>query len=137
MNRRRRGRVVGTESSGSTEVTGTSGGIVSLVEGCATEACAVSGSCTDTSSSVLIDRLGGIKSGPRRDVASDCGQKELLLLGSRVLRGFQLVTSSSQASSGASVCVVRSRNVLCGKRLTRSWKLMDSVSAIMHNLFSD
>ena len=31
---------------------------------------------------------------------------------------FQPVISSSQASSGASVCVVRSRNVLCGKRLT-------------------
>ena len=46
------------------------------------------GSFTDISSSVLIDRLGGIKSGPRRDVASDCGQKELLLLGSRVFRGF-------------------------------------------------
>ena len=34
--------------------------------------------------------------------------------------------TSSQASSGASVCVVRSRDVLCGKRLTRSWKLMAS-----------
>ena len=96
---------------------GTSDGIVSLVEGCAKETCVVSGSCTDSSSSVLIDRLGGIKSGPRRELASDCGQKELLLLGSRVLRGFQLVISSSQASSGTSVCVVRSGNVLHGKRL--------------------
>ena len=52
-------------------------------------------------------------------------------------RGSQPVISSSQASSGASVCVVRSRNLLCGKRLTRSWKLMDSVSAMLHNLFSD
>ena len=59
------------------------------------------------------------------------------MLGSRVLRGSQPVISSSQASSGASVCVVRSRNVLCGKRLTRSWKLMDSVSAMLHNLLSD
>ena len=32
---------------------------------------------------------------------------------------------------------VRSRNVLCGKRLTRSWKLMASVSAMLHSLFSD
>ena len=45
--------------------------------------------------------------------------------------------SSSQASSGTSVCVVRSRCVLYGKRLTRSLKLMDSVSAMLHNLFSD
>ena len=36
----------------STEVTGTSDGIVSLAEGCATETCVVSGSCTDISSSV-------------------------------------------------------------------------------------
>ena len=54
-----------------------------------------------------------------------------------MLRGFQPVISSSQASSGASVCVVRSRNALCGKRLTRSWKLMASVSVMLHNLFSD
>ena len=90
---------MGTESSGGTEPTGTSGGIVSLVEGCTAETCVVSGSCTDISSSVLIDRLGGTKSGPRRDVASGCcGQKELPLLGSRVLRGSQPVISSSQAS---------------------------------------
>ena len=52
-------------------------------------------------------------------------------------RGSQPATSSSRASSGASVCVVRSRNVLCDKRLTRSWKLMASLSAMLHNLFSD
>ena len=45
--------------------------------------------------------------------------------------------SSSQASSGASVCVVRSGKELCGKRLRRSWKLVASVSAIVHNVFSD
>ena len=72
---------------------------------------------------------------PTRDVASSCcGQKEPPLLGSRVLRGSQPVISSSQASV-ASVCVVRSRNVLCGKRPTKSRKLMASVSTILHNLF--
>ena len=134
MVQRRRVDIVCAESSGGTEPTGMSGGIVSLAEGCATETCVVSGSCTDISSSVVIDRLCGIKSGPRRKVASDCGQKDLSVLGYRVLRGSQTVISSSKASSGASVCVVRSRNVLFGKRVTRSWKLMASVSAILHNL---
>ena len=54
-----------------------------------------------------------------------------------MLRASQPVISSSQASSRASVCVVRSRKVLCGKRLTMSWKLKASVSAILHNLSSD
>ena len=45
--------------------------------------------------------------------------------------------SSSQGSPGASVGVVRSRNVLRGKRLTRSWKLMAPASAMLHNLFSE
>ena len=77
-------------------------------------------------------------SGPRLDVAPGCcGQKELLLFGSRALRGSNPMISSSQASSGASVCVARSRNVLCGERRTRSWKLMASVSVKLHNLFSD
>ena len=128
-------RVVCTESSGSTEATG---GIDSIAEGCVKGACVVSCSCTDISSSALTRRLGGTKSRPTRDVASGrCGQKEPPLLGYRVLRGSQRVISSSQASSGASVCVMRSRNVLCGKRLTRSWKMMASVSATLHNLFSD
>ena len=112
-----------------TEVTGTSDGIVSLAEGCVNGTRVVSCSCTDISSSALTGRLGGTKTCPRRDVASGCcGQKELVLLGSRVLPGSQPVNSSSPASSGASVYVVRSRNMLCGKRLTRSWILMDSVS---------
>ena len=94
--------------------------------------------CTDISLSAPTNRLGGTKSGPRRDVASSCcGQNELPLLGYRVLRGSQPVISFSQASSGAPVCVVRLRTVLCGKRLTKSWKLMASVSAIMHNHFSE
>ena len=42
--------------------------------------------------------------------------------------------SASQASSGASACVVRSRNVLCGKRMSRSWKLTASVSAILQQV---
>ena len=63
--------VVCTESSGSTEVTGTSDGIVSLAEGCVNGTRVVSCSCTASSSSVLNGRLGGTKSGPRRDVASD------------------------------------------------------------------
>ena len=67
-----------------TEVTGTSDGIVSLAEECATGTCVVSGSCTDIPSSVLTGQLGGIKSGPRRDVA---------LLGFRVLRWSQPVIS--------------------------------------------
>ena len=67
----RRVDMVCTESSGSTEATGTPGGSVSLVEVCATGTCVVSGSCTDISSSVLTGRLDGTKSGPRRDVASD------------------------------------------------------------------
>ena len=50
-------------------------------------------------------------------------RKNLLLLGSRVLRGSQPVISSSQASSGASVCVVRSRN--CAVRQT-SDKVLES-----------
>ena len=59
-----------------------------------------SGPCADISSSLLTSRLGGTKSGPRRDVASGCcSQNELPLLGSRVLRGSQPVISSSQASS--------------------------------------
>ena len=130
----RRMDVVCTESSGSTEVTGTSDGTVSLAEGCVNGTHVVSCSCTGISSSVLTGRLG-TKSGPRRDVASGCcGQREQPLLESRVLRGSLPAISSSQASSGASVCVVKSRNVLCGNRLTRSWKLMASVSAILHNL---
>ena len=105
-------------------LTEATGGIDSLAEGCVKGACVVSCSCTDTSSSALTGRLGGSKSGPTRDVASGrCGQKELPLLGYRVLRGFQPVISSSQASSGASVYFVRSRNVLCGKSLTWSWKM--------------
>ena len=130
--------IVCIESSGSTEARGTSGGTDSLAQRCVKRACVVSCSCTDISSSALTGRLGGTKSGPRRDVASGCGgQKEIALLGYRVLRGSQPVISSSQAPSGASVCLVRSRNVLCGKRRTRSWKLVASVSAILHNLFSD
>ena len=134
----RRVDIVFTESSGSTEATGTSGGTDSLAEGCVKGACIVSCSCTDISPSALTSQLGGTNSGPRRDVASGrCGQKELPLLGSRVLRGSQPVIFSSQASSGASICVVRSRNMLCGKGLTRSWMLMASVSAILQNHFSD
>ena len=69
-------------------------------------ACVVSDPYTDISSSTLTSRLGGTKQRPRRDVASGCcGQNEL-----------------------ASDCVERSKNVLCGKRLSRSWKLMASVS---------
>ena len=71
MNEMRRMDNVCTESSGSTEVTRTSDGIVSLAEGCVNGTCVVSNSCTDISSSVLTGRLGGTKSGPRRDVASD------------------------------------------------------------------
>ena len=121
----RRVDIVCAESSGLTEATG---GIESLAEGCVKGESVVSCSCTDTSSSALTGRLGGTKSSPRRDVASGrCGQKELPLLGYRVLRGSRPVISSSQASSGASVCVMRSRNVQCGKRLTRSWKMMACV----------
>ena len=124
----RRVDIVCIESSGSTEARGTSGGTDSFAERCVKGACVVSCSCTDISSSALTGRLGGTKSGPRRDVASGCGgQKELPPLGYRVLRGSQPVISSSQAPSGVSVCLVRSRNVLCGKRRTRSWKLVASV----------
>ena len=66
----RRMDVVCTESSSSTEATGTSDGIVSLAEGCVNGTCVVSCSCTDMSTSVLTSRLGGTESGPRRDVAS-------------------------------------------------------------------
>ena len=86
------------------------------------------------SSSARTGRRGGTMSGPRLDVAPGrCGQKELL--GSRALRGSNPMISSSQASSGASVCVVRSRNVLCGERRTRSWKLKASVSVMLHSFF--
>ena len=94
-----------------------SGGAHSLAEGCGKGERDFSDSCTDISSTARTARLGGTTmSGPRRDVApSICGQKELPLLGSRVLRGSQPVIFSSQALSGASICVVRSRSVLCGK----------------------
>ena len=66
----RRVDTVCAEPSGSTESTGTSGGMDSLAEGCVKGTCVVSWSCTDMSSSDLTGRLGGTKSGPRRDVAS-------------------------------------------------------------------
>ena len=104
----RRVGVVCVEFSGSTESTGTSGGADSLAEECGKGRRVVSGLCTDFHHHA--GRLGGTKSGPRRDSASRCGgQNELPMLGSRALRGSQPVISSSQASSGASVCVVRSR----------------------------
>ena len=61
LNVMRRVDIVCTESSGSTEVTGTSDGIVSLAEGCVHGTWFVSCSCTDISSSVLTGRLGGTK----------------------------------------------------------------------------
>ena len=80
LNVMRRVDIVCAESSVSIEPTGTPGGIDSLAEGCVKGTCVVSCSCTDISSSALTGRLGGTKSGPRRDVASCCcGQKELPL----------------------------------------------------------
>ena len=102
--------VVCTESSGSTEVTRTSDGIVSLAEGCVNGTCVVSCLALTLHHPVLTgrsQRWGGTR---LMQV-----QKEQLLLGSRVHRGSQPVISSSQASSGDCYC--------CGKRLTRSWKL--------------
>ena len=52
--------VVCTEASGSTEVTGTSDGIVSLSEGCVDGTCVVSCSCTDISSLVLTGQVPGV-----------------------------------------------------------------------------
>ena len=95
----RRVDIVCAEFSGSTEPTGTSGGIGSVPQDVGRTR-VVSGLCTNMSSSALTGRLGGTKSGPRRDVASGCGgQNELLLLGSRVSHGSQPVISSAQASS--------------------------------------
>ena len=79
------------QASGSTEPTGTSS---SLVRGRGTGERVVSDPCTDTSSSALTGRLGGTKSGPRHHAAPGvCGQNVLPLLGSRVPRGSQPVTS--------------------------------------------
>ena len=85
---------------------GMSGGADSLAEGCGKGERDVADSCTDISSTARTTRLGGTTmSGPRRDVApSVCGQNELPLLGSRVLRGSQPVIFSSQALSRASLC---------------------------------
>ena len=58
------------DSAGSTEVTGTSDGIVSLVEECGKGTRVVSCYCTNISSSALISRPGGARSRPRRDVTS-------------------------------------------------------------------
>ena len=58
------------DCAGSTEITGTSDGIVSLAEECGKGTRVVSCSCTDISSSALIGRLGGTRSRPRRDVTS-------------------------------------------------------------------
>ena len=138
LNRMRRMEVVCTEFSGSTEATGTSDEIVSLTEGCATETVSYRFLALTFHHQIsLVDLVASNRVPEVMLHQSECGQQELLLLGSRVLRGSQPVISSSQASSGASVCVVRSRNVLCGKRLTMSRKLMASVSAMLHNLFSD
>ena len=121
------------EFSGSTEATVTSRGAIS--------------------SSALTSRLGGTKSSPRRDVASgSCGQNELLLLGSCVLRGSHPVTSSAQASSGREIkehavrtrngnasavqhielekCPLRSKRHLSYERLQRSFLVL----AVTHGL---
>ena len=130
----RRVDIACTESQRSTEATGTSGGIDSLAEGRVHGACVVSYSCTGISSA-LRGRLGGTKSVPRREVAfCRCAQKELHTARISCASWVPTVICSSQALSAASVCVVRLRNVLCGKLLTRSWKLMASVSAILQNL---
>ena len=60
--------------SGSTASTRTSGAADSLAEGCGKGTRVVSDPCTVTSSSALTSRLGGTKSGPRRDVASGPNQ---------------------------------------------------------------
>ena len=101
---------------------------------CVKGTCVVSGPCTDISSAHR-STWHQVKS--QTVMHHVVVARTIPLLGSRVLRGSQPVISSSQASSGTSVCVVTSRNVLCNKRLTKSWKMMTAASAMLHNLFSD
>ena len=85
-----------------------------FVQGCGMGDRDVSVSCIDVSSSARAGWFGGTMSGPIRGLASCCcGQNVLPLFGFRVLRGSQSVISASEASWGITVCIVRSRIVLC------------------------